>query len=165
MYCIAYKKEEQVKNELEKRIKDYMIRLEYANKIFPLVKKFDGKVINARFITELKKTGLSAFINSNTLEVVDWNIPYDDRTMIYFNLPRNAENRWDASVFIKENEGYIILWKESIKKVKKAIQEVSDLVKRWNNIVSEIERFQKELNVLTVSSIFNVPFISNGREL
>jgi DNA primase catalytic subunit len=130
-----------------------------------LVKKFDGKVINARFITALKKTGLDAYISNDTLEVTDLNMSYNDRVIVYFNLPRNAESRWDASVFIKENEGHIILWKENIKKVKKSIQEVSGLVKRWNDIVSEIERFQKELNVLTVSSIFNTPFISNRREL
>ena len=156
---------EQLLDRINERIDHYKVRLELFNQIEPVIKEFDGKKITKRIQTKLRKKLSKRVVYLNKdysmFQLVIWgdnNLLFSNARKIHFNdrftsLIGYKDNPIvDYDKFIEYNQCHI-LNDERIKSLKRAIENIDDLVKLHNDICHKKERFESYASNLGIDSL------------
>ena len=149
----------------EKQIALYERLLSYIPAIEEVVKKFDGKVLNKRFDTELKKVYSGArcskapYSEDWLITISEWNDRYvsTERGCVYVAsaelcLAHTIFGKWlvggriVAEKLIKEIEANAESYKNHIAEMKEQLAHIDDLLAEYDKIIAAREAFGKKVN-------------------
>ena len=156
---------EQLLEKINERIDHYQIRLELINIIDTPLKRFDGKKITKRIETAInlalpKRTvyldndysmfKLVIWGDSSGLLAKERRISYNERFTSLIGYKDNPI--FDHDKFIEYNQCHLLNEKR-IKSLKRAIENIDDLVKLHNDICHKKERFESYASNLGIDSL------------
>ena len=155
---------EQLLEKINERIDHYQIRLELINIIDTPLKRFDGKKITKRIETaiNLALPKRTVYLNKDysMFQLVIWGdkewlakerrISYNERFTSLIGYKDNPI--FDHDKFIEYNQRHLLNEKR-IKSLKRAIENIDDLVKLHNDICHKKERFESYASNLGIDSL------------
>ena len=156
---------EQLLDRINESIDHYKVRLELFNQIEPVIKEFDGKKITKRIQTKLRKKLSKRVVYLNKdysmFQLVIWgdnNLLFSNARKIHFNdrftsLIGYKDNPIvDYDKFIEYNQCHILNEKR-IKSLKRAIEDIDDIVRLHNEICDIKERFEAYASNFGIDSL------------
>ena len=154
--------EKTIREECQKRLKVWENQLMVFNLAKEALTEYEGKVLNRRMITHLKKFFPEKYSiywgdSYSWFEINIWGgeIPYTEKVSIWLCYKSEGVKKFSMDLISKNGRNYSLL-PDYIEKLKNKLENLDKIVGKYESIKKEIELFEKEYieNVYPLTTFF-----------